>query len=80
MRKIFHFVADPGHGWLKVPVAELERLGIADQISPFSYQKDSMAYLEEDSDMSVFINARQAVGEPVSIKTYNRNRQSRIRN
>lgn len=80
MRNKFHFVQDPGHGWLKVPVAELERLGIADQISSYSYLKDGMAYLEEDSDMNVFINAREQAGNPVEIKTYSRNRQSRIRN
>lgn len=80
MRKIFHFVSDPGHGWLKVPVAELERLGIADQITRHSYIKDQMAYLEEDIDMATFINARNAAGEPVEIKNFIRNRQSRIRN
>jgi hypothetical protein len=80
MRKIFHFVSDPGHGWLKVPVAELERLGIADQITRHSYIKDQTAYLEEDIDMATFINARNAADEPVEIKTFNRNRQSRIRN
>tara|TARA_R100000951_G_scaffold43465_1_gene36657 strand:- start:1014 stop:1322 length:309 start_codon:yes stop_codon:yes gene_type:complete len=77
--KIFHLVADPGHSWLKVPMKELDRLGIADDISAYSYQKGDMAYLEEDCDAGVFIQARVARAEAIQIKEFNRQRQSKIR-
>jgi hypothetical protein len=80
MIKRFDFVADSSHGWLKVPMSEIERLGIADQISTFSYQKNGMAYLEEDCDMTVFMKAREARGEAVKIVEHHRNGRSRIRN
>lgn len=80
MRKRFDFVSDPSHGWLKVPVSELVRLGIADQISAYSYIKDDMAYLEEDRDMKVFLDARTAAGEgDIRMIEHNRQRESRIR-
>ena len=49
---------DPGHGWLEVRKSELVELGIAAKISSYSYMKGKMAYLEEDCDMSLFIEAR----------------------
>ena len=58
------FISDPGHGWLEVPVSELVRLGIATQISRYSYKKGAMAYLEEDSDAGVYLGALEAAGEP----------------
>jgi hypothetical protein len=80
MANCFDFVSDPGHGWLKVPVTELERLGIAHKISTYSYLRDGMAYLEEDCDFTVFHKARADRGEPFRIKEHVRNKSSRIRN
>lgn len=80
MRNSFHYVVDPGHSWLKVPVAELERLGISDQISSYSYLKNGMSYLEEDRDMQLFLNTRQERNEPVKLIEFNRTRMSPIRN
>lgn len=80
MRKRFDRVIDPSHSWLKVPVAELERLGIDTQISSYSYLKDGMAYLEEDQDMPFFLKARAERGEEVRIIEHIRNKQSRVRN
>lgn len=51
---------DPGHSWLRVPKSELEALGIAAQISPYSFQSGTYAYLEEDCDMARFIDALEA--------------------
>lgn len=80
MRKRFDFVADSSHGWLKVPMVELERLGIVDQISTYSYLKNGMAYLEEDRDMAVFLQARDARGESdIRMIQHHSNKQSRIR-
>lgn len=80
MKNTFDFVSDPGHGWLKVPVTELVRLGIADKISTYSYLRDGMAYLEEDCDYAVFHKARTDRSEPFSVKQHARNKSSRIRN
>ena len=64
MKYIFHI--DPGHGWFEVTRAELIRLGILNQISHYSYQKDDKVYLEEDCDAARFIQAKQALGEEVT--------------
>jgi len=58
MSKItFHI--DPGHGWLEVPVKELRRLKILDRISPYSFvsRDGRTAYLEEDCDASLYVQA-----------------------
>lgn len=56
----YRFIHDPGHGWLEVPVSELLALGIADQVSAYSYQSRNglRAYLEEDCDFSLFARAK----------------------
>ena len=50
---------DPGHGWLRVETLELHVLGVAGDISGYSYLHPSgkYAYLEEDCDATVFIEA-----------------------
>jgi len=53
----YNFFNDPGHGWLEVPRREIVLLGIADQITGFSYVNRDMVYLEEDQDMSTFVKA-----------------------
>jgi hypothetical protein len=58
------FVEDPGHGWLKVPMAEIETLGIASDISQCSFVNGRFVYLEEDMDAGTYLNARQAQGYP----------------
>ena len=50
------FYSDAGHGWLKVKIQELEKLGLAEKISNSSYMKNENAYLEEDFDTSQFCN------------------------
>lgn len=56
----YRFHSDPGHGWLEVPIAELSRLSIAEAISPYSYVRGSVAFLEEDVDYSTFVMAYKA--------------------
>ncbi|RMF14659.1 MAG: hypothetical protein D6757_05905 [Alphaproteobacteria bacterium] len=63
----FRYIQDPGHGWLEVPVSLLRELGIAEQITPYSYLNGNQAYLEEDKDMATFIRAMQTAGKPVEI-------------
>ena len=49
MRQLnLNYFTDPGHGWVSVKIDVLKTLGIADQISHYSYMRGSSAYLEED--------------------------------
>lgn len=48
IRLVYH--SDAGHGWLAVKYAVLERLGIAENITAWSYAKGATVYLEEDCD------------------------------
>lgn len=65
MQHTYIFEQDPGHGWLHVRRAEIERLGIAQAITPYSYQRGDLVFLEEDCDLSTFMRAKEAAGEPV---------------
>lgn len=58
--KTFDYIQDPGHGWIKTPVKLLIELGIASEISSYSYYRDGFAYLEEDCDAARFFNAFNA--------------------
>lgn len=64
--KTYRFISDPGHGWLEVPLADLQELGIAHKISPYSYYDTAtgFAYLEEDLDASTMYQHCQRVGRP----------------
>jgi hypothetical protein len=57
----FTFYSDGAHGWLRVPISLINELGIAGQISQYSYQDSEAfpeyAYLEEDLDAGIFIKA-----------------------
>ena len=78
--KTIQFYADPGHGWAKVKKSELASLGIAHQISPYSYERGDYAYLEEDCDLSLYIDALRARGCAYKfVGTTCANRSSRIR-
>ena len=52
---------DPGHAWMEVSIQELSELGIASKISGYSYVNNGMAYLEEDSDLTIFFEAYRKV-------------------
>lgn len=68
------FTSDPGHGWLRVPMAELVALGIADKISTYSYVSvdHRFAYLEEDCDFSTFITHRVNTVDPEVLREWMR--------
>ena len=68
MTKNLKFISDPGHGWLSVKLSDLKELGIEDKISSYSYMTLSRAYLEEDLDMSIYINAAKEKGWDLNIK------------
>lgn len=76
----YDFYSDPGHGWLHVKYDELVELGIQDKITFYSYRKGNDVYLEEDCDMSEFMNAMEAKGVEVKLTFINeRERDSFIR-
>jgi len=60
--KKYKFYEDPGHGWLEVPREDIEKMHQEGKISSYSYQKNDMVYLEEDSDMSCFLKALRNAG------------------
>ena len=82
--KTYRFYEDCGHGWLRVPFAELVQLGIAGDISHYSYIKPSKdgrtlhGYLEEDCDYSHFAQAMLKAGIQWRLKSY-RSQRSTIR-
>jgi hypothetical protein len=76
-----NFYEDPGHGWLAVPLPLLERLGLLDSISPYSYMRGLLAHLEEDCDASLFIKAAREAGIVLTFREHNcPHKYSRIRN
>jgi len=78
--KTFPYIQDSGHGWVRVPRVEIERLGIEKDISTFSYQKGRNVFLEEDADMQILVDARFAEGKETKFAEYtNKSRLSRIR-
>lgn len=80
MRKLtLNIYSDPGHAWCKVPRKLLAKLGIADQITTYSYQRNDSVYLEEDCDLGTFIVALNKAGVSVAFREFNTNKQSKIR-
>jgi hypothetical protein len=72
--------ADPGHAWCRVAKNKLEKLGIANKISAYSYERGEYAYLEEDCDLATLIDALRTKGYvDIKFKTQDTNRQSKIR-
>lgn len=72
--------ADPGHAWARFPKARLTKLGIADKITTYSYQRGSNAFLEEDCDLNLLVGTLKAKGYVVKFRESHTNRQSKIRN
>ena len=62
------YIQDPGHGWLEVD-RKLARTilgaGFA-RITPYSYQRKDMVYLEEDRDAALFLEAARSCGYSVT--------------
>ena len=73
------FYSDPGHSWLCVKLYELEELGIHNKISSWSYRNNGFAYLEEDCDAGVYINAINKLGYTVEFVEKHTDQESPIR-
>ena len=81
IKKVFDVYCDPSHGWLKVKKSFLERLGIADRITHYSYQRGDYAYLEEDCDASNFVGAYEDMFKiRPKFRVHHSDKLSRIRN
>jgi hypothetical protein len=77
MKIVYH--QDPGHGWLEVTVALLQRLGISRRISSCSYISHETAYLEEDRDAGVLLQALKDRGVFYELVSRHTNGDSFIR-
>ena len=75
----FHFYNDPGHGWMAVKRHLLHTLGVADKITPYSYQRGQTVYLEEDCDASTVLAALKHRGASVSFIDHHTDKRSPIR-
>ena len=80
MELYLNFFSDDSHGWLEVPTMHLRALGIANDISQYSYRKGDNSYLEEDCDASIFLRKAEAEGIKVRILNHPQIGRSRIRN
>ena len=69
--KHFIFYSDPGHGWLMVPRALLDQLGISGKVSAYSYQRVDDVFLEEDCDYSLFDKAMKEAGMQFEVTEVN---------
>ena len=72
--------SDPGHGWLEVPRGLLDTLGIAADISDYSYINGDKVYLEEDCDAARFAEAMKAAGQTFTVRGVHIDRDHWIRN
>ena len=74
-----NFYTDPAHGWLEVKRSHLIALGIENQISRFSYEQGSRVYLEEDNDLSRFMEAAAVAGWKIKTADFHNDDASFIR-
>jgi hypothetical protein len=63
MNLIFH--TDPAHGWLELPLSLMHEIDIHPSV--YSYFDKDNAYLEEDCDAALALNALKALGINVNI-------------
>lgn len=73
------YYTDPGHGWFKVKRSVLHNLGIADQITAYSYQRGEYVYLEEDCDAFLLHQALKEQGTTLVTHRKHTDNDSRIR-
>jgi len=74
------FHRDPAHGWLEVDRNHIADLAICHWVSRASYVGDDKAYLEQDCDMPLFLEAAERFGWTVTFNESHSNTLSNIRN
>jgi len=70
---------DAGHGWGKVKRKVLENLGIAPDVSSYSYQYKDNVYLEEDRDLTLLIQCLHSNNVAIKWVTKHTDGDSKIR-
>lgn len=78
-KKQYTYHSDAGHGWLEVPIIDIELAGISELITAYSYKKGNTAFLEEDCDMTRFLFALKEDGVEVEITDVHDGDESIIR-
>ena len=73
------FYSDPSHGWAEIPISLINDLGIGQKISHYSYKNGNFAYLEEDCDLSLFMQTAEKAGYQINFKEHNTNHDSIVR-
>ncbi len=68
MKRVLKFRSDPNHSWLEVPLGDLTTLGVAGEISTYSYQDETNAYLEDHVDAYVYLSAAREAGWSVTTR------------
>jgi hypothetical protein len=71
--------SDPSHSWGKVKKSVLVNLGIANDITAYSYQRGDYAYLEEDCDLTTLCMALNQHNTRIKFVEKRSDKQSRIR-
>ena len=71
--------SDLGHAWAKVKRSVLHNLGIANDITSYSYQRGEYVYLEEDCDLTTLCMALNQRNTRVKFVEKRTDRDSRIR-
>lgn len=69
-RLLIPYIQDPGHGWIKVPIKDVERLGV--KPSEYSFKCKYWAFLEEDYDAPLFLRAKEKAGEEYQLEVRHR--------
>lgn len=83
--KKYNFYSDPSHGWMRVPLKDFKEVMGDDfgVISAYSYMSSGTlpryVYLEEDRDMSIFIDKLKERGDEYTLDEKNSNNPSSIR-
>jgi hypothetical protein len=77
--KNYNVYSDSGHAWAKVKYTEIVKLGIQHNISPYSYTRGDNVYLEEDCDLSIFVEALSKIGIKPTWIQHNTEKRSKIR-
>lgn len=78
-RMTLDFYQDSGHGWARVKLQTLVKLGISDKITRYSYVRNEHAYLEEDCDLGLLFKTCDAKGIKLVLREHHTNKQSKIR-
>lgn len=79
MEKTFLYTSDPGHGYLRVSMKDLESLGIVNEISGCSFKKGGYAYLEEDCDAPLFVKTWKERGNTIKFNVKRINSPAKCR-